>query len=68
MDLVMKRPSDVFEVGVIEEVLVELLHPDANLLHADAADLGQCIPEIPVVTHLFVKQLSFVEKKYTYCS
>jgi hypothetical protein len=40
----MKRPSDVLEIGVIQEVLVKLLHPDADLLHADAPDLGQRIP------------------------
>ena len=40
----MKRPADVLEVGVVQEVLVELLHPDPDLGHADAADLREGVP------------------------
>ena len=41
----MEGPANIFEVGVIQEVLMELLHPDADLLHADAPNLRQRIPE-----------------------
>ena len=40
----MERPSDVLEIGVVEKVLVELLHPPADLVHADAPDLGKAVP------------------------
>jgi hypothetical protein len=42
-------PADVLEVGVVQEVLVELLHPESDLLHADCTDLGQRIPKIDTV-------------------
>jgi hypothetical protein len=41
-------PADVLEVGVVQEVLVELLHPESDLLHADRADLRQCVPTIQI--------------------
>ena len=40
----MKRPHDVFEIGVVQEVLVELLHQYADLLHTDGTDLWQGVP------------------------
>ncbi len=40
----MEGPADVLEVGVVQEVLVELLHPESDLLHADCADLRQRVP------------------------
>ena len=43
-DFVVERPADVLEIGVVEEDLVELLHPDPDLGHADGADLGQRVP------------------------
>lgn len=43
-NLVVQRPADVFQVRVIQEILVELLHPQANLRHTDGADLRQSVP------------------------
>ena len=39
--LVVDCPTDVLEVGVVEEVCVVLLHPLPDLEHADAPDLWQ---------------------------
>jgi hypothetical protein len=47
-DLVVEGPADVLEVGVVQEVLVELLHPESDLLHADRADLRQRVPKIQI--------------------
>ena len=37
----MEGPTNIFEIGVIQEVLMELLHPEPNFLHADTSDLWQ---------------------------
>ena len=42
--LVVNGPADVLEVRVVQEVVGELLHPLANLEHADRPDLRQGIP------------------------
>lgn len=42
-NLVVNGPSDVFQVEIVQKVRVILLHPLANLVHTNRADLGQDI-------------------------
>jgi hypothetical protein len=42
--LVVQRPANVLEVRVVQKVVVEFLHPDADLCHANGSDLGQRVP------------------------
>ena len=46
-NLVVDGPADVLQVGVVEELVGVLLHPLADLAHADGPDFGQDV-SVPV--------------------
>lgn len=42
-NLVVKSPTDVLEIRIVQEIHREFNHPDANFAHTNATDFGQCV-------------------------
>ena len=48
--LVVNGPTDVLQIGVVEEIGVKLLHPLSYLVHANAPDFRKDVP-VPMDEH-----------------